>query len=68
MSLIIPRHGHHLVDPSIVPHAAKEFVHYCENEYEQRASSGKSFDESLFQSAIDLILRKIRNLEKRECA
>ncbi|CAK0781171.1 hypothetical protein CCP3SC15_890015 [Gammaproteobacteria bacterium] len=58
---------HHLADPAAVPPSAVEFLAYCEVEYERRTSSGNPFDESLFRSAVDLVLRKLRHLEKRGC-
>lgn len=58
----------HLIDPITVPISAKEFVTYCEIEYDHRTSSGNPFDEPLFRNAIDLVLRKLNHLEKRGCA
>lgn len=63
----MPEHSCHLIDPDTVPPAAEEFVHYCEIEYEQRSNSGHSFDPALFVSAMELVLKKIRNLEKHGC-
>jgi len=61
------KNNSHLVDPDTVPPAAQEFISYCEIEYEQRSNSGHSFESALFMSAVDLVLRKIRNLEKHGC-
>lgn len=57
----MPEHNYHLIDPDTIPPEAEEFVSYCEIEYEQRSNSGHSFDPALFLSAIDLVLKKIRN-------
>ncbi|CAK0771428.1 hypothetical protein CCP3SC1AL1_560005 [Gammaproteobacteria bacterium] len=43
--------------------SAKEFIEHCEIEHEKRASSGESFDEDIFKSAVDLVLSKLRHLE-----
>jgi|GEM_PF-5648134 len=60
--------SHRLVDTVTISPSATEFVAYCEIEYEHRASSGVAFDELLFRSAVDFVLRKLCHLEKRGCA
>lgn len=65
--MIVSNSNCNLVAPDTIPAAAQEFVKYCEVEYEQRSNSGHPFDSALFVSAIDLVLRKIRTLEKHGC-
>ncbi|MCU0767310.1 MAG: nodulation protein E [Gammaproteobacteria bacterium] len=46
-----------------VPASAIEFYTYCEAERERRRNTGESFDEALFDAAIELALRKFQALE-----
>lgn len=43
---------------------AREFLEYCEEERERRRDSGAAFDEVLYQEAVDMVLRRLRNLEQ----
>ncbi len=57
--------SYRLIDHAKVPSCAKEFLLYCDMEYERRANSGDAFDEALFRNAVDLALRKLCNTPDR---
>lgn len=40
---------------------AKDFANFIELELERRRSSDKDFDPDLFDEAVELVLRKLRN-------
>lgn len=44
------------------------FAEYCAGEMEHQRNSGEAFDEPLFQEAVDLVLRKLRNMEEEGLA
>ena len=41
---------------------AREFLEYCEEERERRRDSGEVFDEVVYREAVDMVLRRLRNL------
>jgi hypothetical protein len=43
---------------------ASEFLEFCEEERDRRRDSGAAFDEELYQEAVDMVLRRLRNLEQ----
>lgn len=43
---------------------AGEFLDYCEEERERRRDSGEPFDETLYQEAVDMVLRRLQNKER----
>ena len=43
---------------------SESFAEYCAAEFEHRKNSGDEFDEELFTEAVDLVVRKLRNLEE----
>ena len=62
----VPFHEGKNMYPTTMPSCAKEFIAYCETEYERRTSSDDVLDESLFRSAVDLVMRKLCNTEHRK--
>ena len=58
----------HRQDRPLNIHAAQRpsdsFAEYCAAELEHRRNSGDEFDEDLFAEAVDLVVRKLRNLEE----
>jgi hypothetical protein len=54
-----------IVDTAEVPPSALEFFAYCEAERDRLRNTGEPFDESLFNAAVDLALRKFQVLEER---
>lgn len=51
-----------------VPPSALEFFAYCEAERDRLRNTGESFDEALFDAAVDLALRKFHVIEERGAA
>ena len=43
----------------------KDFETFCEAELDRRRNSGEDFDESLFEEAVDLVVRRLKALEER---
>jgi len=43
----------------------KDFETFCEAEIERRKNSGQPFDPSLFEDAVDLVIRRLKALEER---
>ena len=39
-----------------------EFLNYCEAERERRLNSGETFDQEAFDEAVEMVLRRLRNL------
>lgn len=52
------------VEPLQVRRPSEVFSAYCEAEFERRRNSGESFDEATYSEAMQLALRKIRQLEE----
>jgi hypothetical protein len=48
-----------------VPPSALEFFAFCEAERDRLRNTGQAFDESLFDAAVDLALRKFKVIEER---
>jgi hypothetical protein len=42
--------------------SAREFLDYCNAERERRLNSGESFDEQVFDQAIEMVMSKLRVL------
>ncbi len=44
--------------------SAQEFLAYCKAERERRLNSGETFDQTAFDQAVELVMRKLRALEQ----
>jgi hypothetical protein len=42
--------------------SAQEFLNYCEAERERRLNSGEEFDQAAFDEAVEMVMRRLRNL------
>ena len=42
--------------------SAKEFLNYCEAERERRLNSGETFDQEIFDEAVEMVMRRLRTL------
>ena len=52
------------IDPDALQGSAREFFEYSVEERERRRDSGEPFDEEQYQQAVDLVLRRLQNLEE----
>lgn len=57
MSKETTQHENMQIGPS-----AREFLDYCSAERERRLNSGESFDEQVFDQAIEMVMSKLRVL------
>ncbi len=42
----------------------KEFLHFCDIEIEQLLNSGKDFNEADFYKAVELVVKRLKNIEE----
>jgi hypothetical protein len=42
--------------------SAREFLAYCNAERERRLNSGEAFDQTSFEEAVEMVLRKLHTL------
>jgi len=54
-----------IVGTAVVPPSALEFFAYCEVERDRLRNTGEAFDETLFNAAVELALRKFQTIEER---
>ena len=52
------------LDSDDLQSTARDFLEFCEEERERRRDSGEAFDETLYQGAVDMGLRRLRNMEQ----
>lgn len=52
------------IDASQLQGSALDFFEYSTDEMERRRDSGDEFDESAFQEAVELVLRRLRHMEE----
>ena len=52
------------IDRSQLQGPSKDFFEYCTDESARRRDSGDEFEESVFQEALDLVLRRLQHLEE----
>lgn len=45
-----------------------DFQAFCETEIERRRNSGEDFDESLFDEAVELVIKRLQQMEERGLA
>lgn len=43
----------------------KDFEAFCKTELDRRRNTGEAFDETLFEDAVDLVIRRLKALEER---
>jgi len=52
------------IDTSRLGGSSRDFFDYCTDELERRRDSGEEFDESAFQEAMELVVRRLQHLEE----
>lgn len=44
--------------------ASEEFRKFCEAEFERRSNTGEEFDEAPYREAMEMVLKRLRQLEE----
>ena len=51
-------------DPKSRVIPSEDFARYCASEFERRRNANASFDEPVYQEAMEMVLKKLRRLEE----